>query len=144
MADHDERTLVVVFLRGGLDGLNAVVPHFEDPYYGMRPALALEAPKPGVKRDGLLPLDERFALNPGLEALLPAYNRSPGVLVRELWLESYAFVMSQPDAETINVPFGARYVLRIPGLENAPRGLIGLLAGENRGKRMIRVGTDQK
>jgi NADPH-dependent curcumin reductase CurA len=30
----------------------------------------------------------------------------------------------------------------IEGLENAPRGLIGLLAGENRGKRMIRVGAD--
>ncbi|MDJ0847196.1 MAG: NADP-dependent oxidoreductase [Myxococcota bacterium] len=30
----------------------------------------------------------------------------------------------------------------IEGLENAPRGLIGLLAGENRGKRMIRVGPD--
>lgn len=28
----------------------------------------------------------------------------------------------------------------IEGLENAPRGLIGLLHGENRGKRMIRVG----
>jgi NADPH-dependent curcumin reductase CurA len=27
----------------------------------------------------------------------------------------------------------------IEGLENAPAGLIGLLAGENRGKRMIRV-----
>jgi NADPH-dependent curcumin reductase CurA len=30
----------------------------------------------------------------------------------------------------------------IDGLENAPRGLIGLLAGENRGKRMIRVSPD--
>jgi NADPH-dependent curcumin reductase CurA len=30
----------------------------------------------------------------------------------------------------------------IEGLENAPRGLVGLLAGENRGKRMIRVGPD--
>ena len=30
----------------------------------------------------------------------------------------------------------------IDGLENAPRGLIGLLAGDNRGKRMIRVGAD--
>jgi NADPH-dependent curcumin reductase CurA len=30
----------------------------------------------------------------------------------------------------------------IDGLENAPRGLIGLLAGDNRGKRMIRVGPD--
>ncbi len=30
----------------------------------------------------------------------------------------------------------------LEGLENAPRGLVGLLAGENRGKRMIRVGPD--
>jgi NADPH-dependent curcumin reductase CurA len=30
----------------------------------------------------------------------------------------------------------------IDGLENAPRGLIGLLAGENRGKRMIRVSAE--
>ncbi len=32
----------------------------------------------------------------------------------------------------------------IDGLENAPRGLIGLLAGENRGKRIIRVGPDPR
>ena len=30
----------------------------------------------------------------------------------------------------------------VDGLENAPGGLIGLLAGENRGKRMVRVGPD--
>jgi hypothetical protein len=30
----------------------------------------------------------------------------------------------------------------IDGIENAPRGLIGLLHGENRGKRIIRVGPD--
>ena len=32
----------------------------------------------------------------------------------------------------------------IDGLENAPRGLIGLLGGENRGKRIIRVGPDPR
>jgi NADPH-dependent curcumin reductase CurA len=30
----------------------------------------------------------------------------------------------------------------VEGLENAPAGLIGLLAGENRGKRMVRVAPD--
>jgi len=30
----------------------------------------------------------------------------------------------------------------LEGLESAPRGLIGLLAGENRGKRMVRVGAE--
>jgi len=28
----------------------------------------------------------------------------------------------------------------IEGLENTPRALVGLLAGENRGKRMVKVG----
>jgi NADPH-dependent curcumin reductase CurA len=32
----------------------------------------------------------------------------------------------------------------VDGLENAPRALIGLLAGENRGKRMVRVAPDPK
>jgi hypothetical protein len=30
----------------------------------------------------------------------------------------------------------------VEGLENAPRALIGLLAGKNRGKRMVRVAAD--
>ena len=30
----------------------------------------------------------------------------------------------------------------LEGLESAPRGLVGLLAGENRGKRMVRVGAE--
>ena len=32
-------TLVVVFLRGGADGLNMVVPHGDDRYYGARPGI---------------------------------------------------------------------------------------------------------
>jgi len=32
----------------------------------------------------------------------------------------------------------------VVGLENAPAALIGLLAGENKGKRMVRVGPDAK
>ncbi|MEO0389986.1 MAG: NADP-dependent oxidoreductase, partial [Pseudomonadota bacterium] len=31
----------------------------------------------------------------------------------------------------------------IDGLENAPKALIGLLAGDNKGKRMVRVGPDK-
>ena len=47
------KTLVVVFLRGGADGLNLVVP-FKDKYYKrLRPTLAVGAPatlKPGRAR----------------------------------------------------------------------------------------------
>ncbi len=70
----DQRTLVVVFLRGGLDGLNAVVPTFEDAYMKRRPSIALSRRKPGQTTDGAIPLDDRFAMNPGLEALLPAFR----------------------------------------------------------------------
>ena len=31
----------------------------------------------------------------------------------------------------------------VEGLENAPQALIGLLAGDNKGKRMVRVSPDQ-
>src|SRR5579871_4053949 len=36
--------LVVLFLRGGADGLNVIVPYFEDEYYKLRPSLAIPSP----------------------------------------------------------------------------------------------------
>src|SRR5258708_29346463 len=36
--------LVCVFLRGGADGLNIIVPHGEDAYYKARPAIHLARP----------------------------------------------------------------------------------------------------
>lgn len=63
--------LVVVFLRGGADGLNIVVPYAEDAYYRSRPSLAIAAPgKPG----GALDLNGFFGLNPALAPLLPHYR----------------------------------------------------------------------
>ena len=61
-------TLVVVFLRGGLDGLHALVPYSEDEYYQARPNLA-------VPKSSVLELDESFALNPAMKALKPLYDR---------------------------------------------------------------------
>ena len=36
--------LVVVFLRGAVDGLNVVIPHTEHAYYAMRPTIAVAPP----------------------------------------------------------------------------------------------------
>lgn len=60
-------TLVVVFLRGGADGLNLVAPYAEDDYYRLRPTLAIA--KPGAGEGRLLDLDGHFGLNPGLRPL---------------------------------------------------------------------------
>jgi NADPH-dependent curcumin reductase CurA len=75
----------------------------------------------------------------------------PGLLVvKRLRMEGFIvsdFADRDADAERDLAAWSADGRLKvvedvIEGLENAPRGLIGLLAGENRGKRMIRVGPD--
>src|SRR3954471_10323565 len=58
--------LVVVFLRGAVDGLNVVIPHAEHAYYAMRPTIAVAPPG---HRDGGLELDGRFALIPNSQCL---------------------------------------------------------------------------
>jgi uncharacterized protein (DUF1501 family) len=62
----------VVFLRGGADGLNIVVPFGESSYYVHRPTLAV--PKPGKDEGAALDLDGFFGLHPQLRPLLPLYK----------------------------------------------------------------------
>ncbi|GFK92372.1 hypothetical protein NNJEOMEG_00197 [Fundidesulfovibrio magnetotacticus] len=60
------RRLVVFFLRGGLDGLSALVPLEERWYWQARPSIAIPPPgEPG----GALPLAKGFGLHPALEPL---------------------------------------------------------------------------
>ncbi len=77
----------------------------------------------------------------------------PGLLViKRLRMEGFIvmdFADRDADAERDLMAWVADGRLKviedvIDGLENAPRGLIGLLAGENRGKRIIRVGPDPR
>jgi uncharacterized protein (DUF1501 family) len=65
------RTLVLVFLRGGADGLSVVPPVGDAAYYAARPTLAL--PQPGTE-GGALRLDGTFGLHPALSALLPLWQ----------------------------------------------------------------------
>lgn len=64
--DGGER-LVVVFLRGAVDGLNIVIPRVESTYYDGRPNIAVP------ERD-MLALDDRFGLHPALAPLLPLWK----------------------------------------------------------------------
>ncbi|MBE9060467.1 DUF1501 domain-containing protein [cf. Phormidesmis sp. LEGE 11477] len=63
--------LVVVMLRGGIDGLNVVVPHQDLDYYEARPTIAIA--KPG-ETNGALDLDGQFGLNPDLEPLMAQWQ----------------------------------------------------------------------
>ncbi len=59
--EHDN-TLVVIFLRGGADGLNFIVPHGDDDYHRLRPTLRIGA-KQAIDLDGF------FGFHPALAPL---------------------------------------------------------------------------
>lgn len=61
------RTLVLLELNGGNDGLNTVVPYGDRAYTAARPKLA-------VKRDDVLQLDERLGLHPSLAPLMEPWK----------------------------------------------------------------------
>ncbi len=63
----NQRTLIVVFLRGAADGLNIVAPLEDDGYYKARPRIA-------ISRKEAVPLNGFFGLNPILKDLQPAYK----------------------------------------------------------------------
>lgn len=63
----DPRALVVVFLRGGADGLTLVPPCEDDGYFRARPRIALG------KKDAVR-LDDFFGLHPLLKEMEPAYR----------------------------------------------------------------------
>lgn len=59
--------LVVVFLRGGADGLNLLAPYADAHYHDARPTLALNAPGKGGA--GVIKVDDRFGLHPSFAPL---------------------------------------------------------------------------
>ena len=66
--DPSGRTLVVIFQRGGCDGLNTVVP-FGDPHYPyLRPDIGIAAPQAGNAL-AAIDLDGFFGLHPALAPL---------------------------------------------------------------------------
>jgi len=65
-ADPWRRTVVLVELNGGNDGLNTVIPYADPLYRSLRPKLA-------VPRDQILTLDEHLGLHPKLERLMPLW-----------------------------------------------------------------------
>ncbi len=68
------KTLVCVFLRGGADTLNLVVPYGDDRYYSLRPTISIARPA-SVQTDGAaIRLDDFYGFHPKLRPLFPAYS----------------------------------------------------------------------
>jgi uncharacterized protein (DUF1501 family) len=69
------KTLIAIFQRGAVDGLNVVVPHGESAYYDLRPTLAIAKPKgAGDSREAAIDLDGFFGLHPALASFKPLWD----------------------------------------------------------------------
>ena len=66
-SDARGRTLIVVQMAGGNDGLNTIVPYTDSLYYEARPTLA-------IQQTDVLMLDNRLGLNPNLQTLKPFWD----------------------------------------------------------------------
>jgi uncharacterized protein (DUF1501 family) len=69
------KRLVVIFQRGGTDGLNIVVPHGEPSYYALRPTIS-------IPRKALLDLDGFFGLHPAMASLHPLWKEKHMAIVQ--------------------------------------------------------------
>ena len=116
--DQPPRTarLVVVLLRGAMDGLSLVAPHGEAAYYAARPTIAV--PRPG-EPDGLLPIDRLHGMHPAFAPLLPYWTG------RQL-----AFVHASGSPDPTRSHFDAQDYLEsaTPGRKTTPDGWLNRLA----------------
>lgn len=68
-AERNPKRLVVIFMRGAVDGLSVVVPHGDEQYYDARRSISI-----AKGHDGVIDLDGHFGLHPALAAVHPLWN----------------------------------------------------------------------
>jgi len=72
-ANGRRKTLIAIFQRGAVDGLNMVVPFGERNYYDLRPNIGIPKPESG-NVDAAVNLDGFFGLHPGLSPFKPLWD----------------------------------------------------------------------
>lgn len=111
--------LVVILLRGAVDGLSVLAPYGERAYYEARDTIALAAP--GSAEGALLRLDPLFGLHPALGRLLP------------FWTQHHlAFVHASGSPDPTRSHFDAQDYMEsgTPGRKSTPDGWMNrILAG---------------
>lgn len=104
------KRLVVIFLRGAVDGLNVVIPYADHEYYDARSLIAIAPPN---EKNGALDLDRRFGLHPVLESIMPLWKQG-----------SLAFVHACGSPDATRSHFDAQDYMEsgTPGIKNTPDG----------------------
>jgi uncharacterized protein (DUF1501 family) len=126
------RKLVVVMLRGAVDGLNVVAPVGDENYLRLRPGIGLAAP--GMD-GGALDLDGYFGLHPALASLQPLWQQ-----------KKLAFVHASGSPDATRSHFDAQDYMEsaTPGRKNTPDGwmnrLVASLPGTSTPSRLLGIG----
>jgi uncharacterized protein (DUF1501 family) len=109
------KRLIVVFLRGAIDGLNVVIPHQEIDYYQARPTIAVPYPH---EADGAIDLDGFFGLHPSLKDILPFWQQ-----------ENLAFIHNCGSPDTTRSHFDAQDYMEsgTPGVKSTADGWLNRL-----------------
>jgi uncharacterized protein (DUF1501 family) len=69
--DGSSKKLIVVLLRGGVDGLNVVAPYGDNRYKSLRPSIALSRAESNA---AMIDLDGYFGLHPAMSPLMPFWQ----------------------------------------------------------------------
>ena len=111
------RRLVVILLRGAVDGLSVVVPYTDPGYPQARSSIALA--RPGAE-GGVLDLDGRFGLHPALASLMPLWHSG-----------QLGFVHASGSPDSTRSHFDAQDYMEsaTPGLKATPDGWLNRLIG---------------
>ncbi len=115
------KALVIVFQRGGMDGLNVVIPFKDRAYYSLRPSIAIQEPAAGEDRG--LDLDGYFALHPALASIKGIYDKG-----------QLAIVHATGSPDNTRSHFDAQDYMEIgtPGVKSTPDGWLNRYLGEKR------------
>ncbi len=124
--------LIVIMLRGAVDGMNVVAPVGDPNYLQLRPTIGLSAP--GAD-GGVLDLDGYFGLHPALAPLLPLWQQ-----------KKLAFVHASGSPDPTRSHFDAQDYMEsaTPGVKSTPDGwlnrLVAALPGAPSPSRALSIG----
>ncbi len=112
------KKLIVILLRGGMDGLNVVAPYGDREYYNLRPKIALPGPNQQL---GVLDLDGYFGLHPALQPLMPYWEN-----------KSLAFIHASGSPDQTRSHFDAQDYMEsgVPGNKTIASGWLNRLAAQ--------------
>ncbi len=131
-ATQTKRKLIVIMLRGAVDGLNVVAPYADANYAVLRPTIALA--RPG-QENGAIDLDGYFGLHPALADLMPLWQQ-----------KKLAFVHACGSPDATRSHFDAQDYLEsgTPGIKGTPDGwlnrVVTSLPGTSSPSRALSIG----